>query len=211
MSITSHTASDMSGLPAAGPFAVPTEAIWRLSVDQYHEMVRAGILTDDDPVELLDGWLVPKMPKNRPHSVATRLVRTALERIVPHGWYVDSQEPITLSASEPEPDGIVVRGDPRQYGESQPGPADVALVVEVADATLHRDRTLKKALYAQAGIPAYWIVNLVDRIVEVYTEPSGDDRRPDYRLQRNYEAADQVPLALDGAEVGRVAVSALLP
>jgi hypothetical protein len=71
-------------------------------------MIRAGILTDDDPVELLEGWLVPKMPKNPPHRITTRLTREALVGILPTGWYVDTQEPITTADSEPEPDVVVV-------------------------------------------------------------------------------------------------------
>ena len=71
------------------PLAVPTEPVWQLSVEQYHEMIRVGILTENDPVELLDGWLVSKMPKNRPHSIATRRTCNTLERVVPTGWYVD--------------------------------------------------------------------------------------------------------------------------
>ena len=147
--------------------AVPTDLIWRLSVNQYHQMVCAGILTEEDPVELLAGWLVPKMPKNPPHRVATRLLRQALERVVPAGWYVDSQEPITTADSEPEPDVVVVRGETRQYLDRHPGPQDVALIIEVADTTLQRDRVLKQRIYAAAGIPVYWIVNLLDNQLEV--------------------------------------------
>src|SRR3954454_16855805 len=92
------------------PPAVPTDPIWRLSVDQYHEMIRTGILTEDHPAELLDGWLVPKTPRSPAHRAATPLLRTAIEGVVPAGWYVDTQEPITTADSEPEPDGMVVRG-----------------------------------------------------------------------------------------------------
>jgi hypothetical protein len=88
---------------ASGLAAVPGDLIWRLSVGQYHAMIRTGILTPDHPVELLDGWLVLKMPKNPPHRVATRLTCKALERVMPAGWYVDQQEPITTQNSEPEP------------------------------------------------------------------------------------------------------------
>jgi Uma2 family endonuclease len=145
-----------------------TEPVWQLSVEQYHEMIRTGILTEDDPVELLDGWLVPKMPKNRPHSIATQRTRQALEQAIPTGWYVEAQEPVTLSRSESEPDAAVVRGSPERYPDAPPRPEDVGLVVEVANSTLHRDRTTKKRLYAEAGIPVFWIVNLLDRQVEVY-------------------------------------------
>lgn len=136
--------TDITGTPAGRP-VVPAESVWRLSVDQYHEMVRAGIIAEDAPVELLDGLLVSKMTKSPMHAAATKLTQKALEQILPEGWHAAAQEPITLARSEPEPDVSVVRGDARQYLDHHPGPGDVALVVEVADASWQRDRTLKKA------------------------------------------------------------------
>lgn len=100
---------------------------YRLSVAQYHQMIAAGILTENDAVELLEGWLVSKMTKNRLHSLSTQLTREALAQIVPEGWYVDDQEPITMGDSEPEPDVIVVQGSRRDYTE-QPTGDKVALV-----------------------------------------------------------------------------------
>jgi len=191
--------------------AVPTEVIWRLSVDQYHAMLRAGILTEDDPVEMLEGWLVTKMPRNPQHRVVTQLTREALARLLPGGWYVDAQEPITTVDSEPEPDVTVVRGERRQYLDRHPGPQDVALVVEVADSSLQKDRSSKKRIYAAAGIREYWIVNLIEGQFEVYTEPSGPSEQPDYRQHRKYGPSDTVPVIIDGHEVGRLAVQALLP
>jgi Uma2 family endonuclease len=189
----------------------PDDFIWRLSVEQYHEMIRAAILTADDPVELLDGWLTYKMPKNPPHRIATRCAQKALEAVVPGGWYVDSQEPITLIDSEPEPDVMVVRGETRQYRDRHPGPDDVALIVEVADATIERDRGVKKRIYARAGIPVYWIINLLESVVEVYTEPSGPTESADYGQRRDYGISESVPVVIEGSEVGRVAVRDLLP
>jgi Uma2 family endonuclease len=196
---------------APGADGVPTEPIMRLSVDQYHEMINAGILMDGDPVELLEGWLVQKMAKKRPHSLATRRVRAALEALIPKGWYVDAQEPLTTRDSEPEPDALVVRGDPDDYPDRQPGPNDVALVVEVADGSLRRDRTLKKRIYARARVPVYWIVNLIEGHVEVYTGPTGLRDRPDYRQRRDYGPADELPVVIGRKEVGRISVRNLLP
>lgn len=191
--------------------AVPKELIWRLSVDQYHAMVRLGILTSDDPVELLEGWLIPKMPKNPLHRATTRLIREALEGVIPAGWYVDTQEPITTPDSEPEPDVVIVRGDTRHYLDRHPGPADVALVIEVADTTLQRDRELKKRLYASAGISVYWLMNLVERQLEVYTQPSGPKKQPIYAIQQIYRSNDKVPVILEGAEIARLPIQNLLP
>jgi Uma2 family endonuclease len=191
--------------------AVPPDVIWRLSVDQYHAMIHAGILTDDDPVELLEGWLVAKMPKNPLHRAVTRLIRQVLERLVPAEWYVDSQEPITTDDSEPEPDVVVVRGETRHYLDRHPGPHDVGSVIEAADTTLQRDRGFKKRLYARAGIPVYWIVHLSDNQCEVYTEPSGPEPQPDYRQRQDYGPSDVIPVVLAGVEVGRIAVQEFLP
>jgi Uma2 family endonuclease len=190
---------------------VPAEILWRLSVDQYHEMIRVGILTENDPVELVEGLLVRKMPKKPPHSIATQLTRDALEHHLPTGWFLNDQEPITTEYSEPEPDGSVVRGERRQYLDRHPGAQELALVVEVADTTLAYDRTTKKQLYARVGIPIYWIVNLVERQLEVYTDPSGPADLPDYGTRQNYGAEDELPIVIEGREVGRLAVRDLLP
>jgi Uma2 family endonuclease len=114
----------------------PYVPLWRLSVHQYHEMVRHGILAEDDEVELLDGLLVSKMTKSSAHSVARWLTQNSLAKVVPEGWYVDSQDGITLAASEPEPDVTVIRGQKRDYLENHPLAADLALVVEVSDSSL---------------------------------------------------------------------------
>ena len=153
------------------PTAIPSDTLWRLSVAQYHTMLQVGILEEGDRIELLEGILVAKMTKNPPHRISTKLIREALENITPDGWYVDSQEPITLVDSEPEPDVVIIRGKTTDYRDRHPVAADVVLVIEVADSTLERDRTTKQRIYARAGIAIYWILNLRDRQLEVYTEP----------------------------------------
>ncbi len=108
MSVISH-----NPLPPRAAFT--NEPIFRLSVDQYHELIRSGKLTDEDPVELIEGILVYKMPKNTPHATSTRLCRRAIERLLPANWFYDSQEPLTLADGEPEPDGMIVRGKIEDY------------------------------------------------------------------------------------------------
>jgi Uma2 family endonuclease len=191
--------------------AIPTEPVARFSVDQYHEMIRSGILSEGAPLELLDGWLVPKMTLNPPHSVATELLREALGSAVLQGWSIRVQQPLTLQTSEPESDAAVVRGGLRTYRDRHPAPEDTALVVEVADATLERDRTTKYRLYARAGIPVYWIVNLVDRQVEVHSDPTGPSGRPEYRQRRVYDASAELSTQIGEGRLAPLAVADLLP
>jgi len=189
------------------PPAVPTVPIYRLSVAQYQAIARHGILGPEDRVELINGWLVPKMTRIPPHTVATGLVNDALDAHRPAGWHVRGQEPVTLADSVPEPDLALVRGSRRDYLNAHPTAADVSLVVEVAESSLAFDRTTKRTLYAEAGIPAYWIVNLVDNVVEVHTAPAGGD----YTAVQAFAPGDEVPLVLGGVEVARVPVAELLP
>lgn len=196
--------------PEATP--VPDEPVHRFTVDEYHEIIRAGVLNTDDPLELLEGLLVQKMPKNPPHTIATQFLRDLLLAVLPAGWFVSDQEPVTTLDSEPEPDALVIRGTRRNYLERHPTPESVGLIVEVADATLRRDRGRKKRIYARANVPVYWIVNLIDRQVEVYTAPSGPDAaEPDYAQVQTYGPDDALPVVLDGNEVGRLTVRDLLP
>jgi Uma2 family endonuclease len=193
------------------PPIVPTEPVWRFSVEQYHQMIHLGILTKDDPVELLEGWIVRKMPKNPLHRATTKLTRNALEQIVPEGWYVDAQEPITLDDSEPEPDVVVVKGNTRDYLDRHPGAKDVALVIEVADSTLERDRNSKNRLYARAGILFYWLVNLPEQKVEVYTQPTTSTIKPTYQQRQEYSLSDEIVVFIEGLEVGRITVRDRIP
>lgn len=191
--------------------SVPKEPIWRLQVHQYQEMIRSGILTDDDPVELLEGWLVTKMPKNPPHRVTTQITRETLAHLIPSGWYVDDQEPITTKDSEPEPDIVIIQGDRRDYLARHPYADEVALVVEVADTTLQRDRTSKKRVYARAGIPIYWIINLPERKIEVYTKPLSNAEEPDYQEKQEYSPTDTIPVILNNQIMHTILVETLFP
>ena len=186
-------------------------SIYRFSLQQYHQMAKLGILEENNQVELLEGILVNKMTKNRAHSLATHRLRVLLEGLVPEGYYVESQEPTTTSDSEPEPDVMVVRGKLEDYQDQQPPASQVPLIVEVADSSLQHDRGWKKRIYARADIPVYWIVNLVQRQIEVFAEPSGESETPDYARCQIFASTQDVPVILDGKEVGQIAVKAVLP
>lgn len=181
----------------------------RFTVEQYHQLGDAAILSPEDRVELIDGWIREKPVQKPPHARSiTRLVRV-LPRIVPETYELLPQLPITLPTSEPEPDVVVARGPGERYDEMHPGPADVVLVIEVLDSTLDFDRGPKLLLYAAARLPVYWIVNIPDRRVEVYTNPRAG-RRPTYRTRTDFRRGSKVPIVLNGRTVGEVAVNDLL-
>jgi Uma2 family endonuclease len=183
----------------------------RFSVAEYHKLIEIGIITEDDNLELLEGYLVHKMSHNPPHDATIQKVMKRLFRILPPDWDLRVRSAITLTTSEPEPDLAVVRGDENTYLTRHPSPADIGLVIEVADATLAGDRIDKGRIYARAGITCYWIVNLVDRQVEVYTAPSGPTASPVYSQRQDLHTGDDIPLTLDGVVAASIPVRELLP
>ncbi len=185
--------------------------LWRISVARYHEMIAAGMLTENDRLELLEGFMVEKMTVNPPHTFVTETLRDLLGSQIMEGFFVNAQQPITLEDSEPEPDVIIVKGVRRDFRARHPAPENVALVVEVADSTLLQDQTWKKRIYARAGIPVYWIVNLNERQIEVYAQPSGPTSNPTYHQLVTYHEADEIPVVLNGTEIARLLVRTLLP
>jgi Uma2 family endonuclease len=188
----------------------PDEPVFRLSVEQYHNMISAGILTDDDPVELLEGVLVFKMPKNPPHETALGKCQDELPSAVPRGWIVRLQAPVTLSDSEPEPDVAIVRGARDDYRDRHPGPRDIAMLIEIADTTLERDRGMKLRAYARAGITQYCILDLAGRSAELYVEPQPDADEPRYAEPSVIREAGEISFRVGDATVA-VALSRLLP
>jgi len=197
--------------PPTNKLIYPSSQLWRISVNRYHEMIEAGLLTENDRLELLEGFLIEKMTVNPPHSFTTDQIRDELMAVIKSGYFVKSQQPITTDDSEPEPDVIVVQGNKRDFVKNHPGPQDIPLVVEVSDATLHQDQTWKKRIYAQTGIAIYWIVNLPDRQIEVYSQPSGPSDNPTYNQLHTYRETDEIPVILNGQEIAQLPVHELLP
>jgi len=183
----------------------------RFSVARYQRMIESGILTSEDKVELLENWVVLKMPRNPPHDGTIQVVDEVLGAFIPAGWRLRNQLTVELADSQPEPDFAVVRGNARTYLTRHPTAADTGLIIEVANSSLLRDQRDKTRIYARAGIPAYWIINLVDRRIEVYTQPSGPTAVPAYGAFQTFQPGDSVPLVLDGATVGSVPAAELLP
>src|SRR5262249_50725819 len=138
---------------------------------EYDRLIEQGFLHEDEPVELVDGQLMVSEPQGSQHAAGVSLVARALGRAIGLGWYVMVQLPLALDPdSEPEPDVAVVQGEPRDYRDEHP--SRPVLVVEVADSSLSFDRQNKGSLYARAGVPDYWIVNLIDRVLEVHRAPT---------------------------------------
>jgi len=155
--------------------AEPPFPVARFSVEQYHRMIESGAFGEDDRLELVDGWVVRKIAIGPGHEFSTGQLGALLQELLPPDMHLRIQAPLTLEDSEPEPDLAIVRGSRGDYRDHHPDASDVALVVEVSDTSLTTDR-LKGRTYARAGIPEYWIVNLVDRRVGVYRHAAGSTR-----------------------------------
>lgn len=181
----------------------------RFSVDDYHRMIDSGVFVDKR-VELLDGVVVDKMGHNPPHSSAVRRLIRILGKLLPADWITSSQLPITLKTSEPEPDLVIVIGPEERYDDRHPEPRDMGLVIEVSDDSLSRDRDEKGVIYAEARIAEYWIVNLVDKTVEVYSQPRSG-RRPVYKNVITLRSPQSVPLVLQGKTIANIPVKEILP
>ncbi len=183
-------------------------SLYRLSVERYEAMAASGVLTKRDRLHLIRGFLVSKMTKHPPHSLACEATRLAIEGLLPGGWHVRSDQPLRMpsQASVPEPDLAVARGSCWDYPDRHPEPADVAIVVEVADSSLRDNRGMAE-LYAAGGVPVYWIVNLVERQVEVYSDPSPAG----YGSRLILKPDQEIVVVVAGTEIGRIAVAAVLP
>lgn len=157
------------------------EFVRRLTVKDYDQMIRSGQILEGDPFELLDGQVVRKIRSQAggdPMSIGSEhgTVTTNLADLNPQlklqGCFMRTQLPLSLPPyDEPEPDGLIIRGTSGDYARRHPGAADVLCVIEVADTSLRRDRGYKRELYANVGLTPYLIFNLVDRVVEVHTQP----------------------------------------
>ena len=189
---------------------VPLFPVRRFTVDEYHRIMQAGVLTENESVELLEGWIVDKMPHNPIHDATIDQTAEVLRGRLPSGWRMRIQSAITTDDSEPEPDLVVVLGPASRYAACHPGPQDIALLIEVADSSLAHDRDVKVRLYARVGIAIYWIINLVDLQIEVYTQPSGPIANPGYRQHQTYRTGEVIPLVVAGQKEPPVAVRDLL-
>ncbi len=191
-----------------------------LNVDQYHRMIETGILPEGSNVELLDGLLVLKdrrdsrgdiMNVGPRHSGLVTVLYKLLDQLVePHGCHARCQQPITLPpGNEPEPDVSVAIGDWQRYFEQHPTASELVVVIEIADSSLRQDRDMKHRIYALAGIPAYWIVNVPQRQIECLTQANSDLNQ--YQDRQVFGTDDSISLTLPAGQSVTFAISDLFP
>jgi Uma2 family endonuclease len=194
------------------PTFVPApETVRRFTVEQYHTFIQAGVFHPEERLELLEGWIVRKVSHTPLHDATVDQVQEAIRARLSNDWRIRDESAITTADSEPEPDVVVARGRASRYAENHPGGVDIALVVEVADSSLHRDRVEKGPIYARAGIPEYWIVNLPERMVEVYSQPVGAGIEAKYAEPRRFTLNDCIPVIIGAQSLRPIPVKEILP
>jgi Uma2 family endonuclease len=200
----------MTGLTSAPvPLSPPPGLVpYRIPVETYEAMVASGVFTRSDRLELIEGILVKKMTKGRKHSAGSEKSYRAIDRALPGGWHARAEKPVRLPTrdSMPEPDISVVRGEPDDYLDLDPGPDDVALVVEVSDSTIVAVRIMATT-YGGGPISAYWVVNAIDRQIEVYANPVDGVYPPPIIVPET----GAVDLIIDGQVVAGLPAADLLP
>ncbi len=186
----------------------------RITVEEYHRVLDSGSLGPEPKVELLEGVIVTKMSKNPPRNLACDLIQHLLARLLlPLGYFHSMATSMAIEDrdGEPEPDVMILRGQPRDYAGRRRTPADAALLMEVSDTSYDYDRYAKWVTYAAARVPVYWILDLNRRQQEVHTEPTGEGDAAVYGRTQIFGPDDEVALILDGREVGRFPVKEILP
>jgi Uma2 family endonuclease len=189
---------------------LPPYPVRKFSVEDYFKLVDVGLLDEDDYCELLEGWIVPKIGKKPLHDGTIDLVLDVLGKLLPSGWYPRVQNVLQTATSAPEPDFAVARGQPGCFSDRHPQGSDVGLVIEVADSTLQIDRR-KAKIYAEAGVPVYWIINLPERCMEVFENPQLQAEGLRYSAPQVLRGTDELEVILDGQSAGRIACAKLLP
>jgi len=143
-----------------------------ISLDMYHRMIEVNILSEDDPVELIEGYIITMSPKGSRHAACVSKLNDWFMPQLAGKAQLRVQDPIQIpELSEPEPDLVLVSPREDFYAYAHPLPEDVLLIMEVADSSLAMDREVKSTLYATARIAHYWILNLADQQLEVFAHP----------------------------------------
>lgn len=185
---------------------------YRLTVQQFEQMIGAGVFPEGAHVELLGGMLVDDGVRKPPRNFTVGELGDTLRHILPSGWFIREEKSMELGRFwRPGPDLVVARGRQRDYATRSPGAEDVGVVIEVADTTYAKDRGVKWRRYAATRVPIYWIVNLSKKQLEVYTIPTGRGKEANYRDSISYGPDAMVPVVIESREVGRFAVRDILP
>lgn len=164
---------------------------------QYEKMIALGIIDPEARVELIDGEIIAMSPANEPHEGMVRLILNRLMPLVGRLATVDVQNAIALDdRSRPEPDLMLLKHRPDAYRDHRPGPQDVLLLIEVADSSLQKDRTVKLPRYARAGISEVWIIDVEGHCVEVYRGPVGERYGQYFVLQQGHVLCSALPQIL---------------
>jgi len=154
------------------------------TVDEYHRLAEVGVLHEDERVELLNGQIIHMMPIGPFHGGSVKWLAAFFHDPTRQRWITSVQDPLHLGElDEPQPDLMLLRPRNDFYRTAHPTPPDVFLVIEVADSTLIMDREEKLPIYARAGIPEVWIVNLPERLVEVYRQPTSGGYTETHRIR----------------------------
>jgi len=185
---------------------------YRLTVEQFLAMIAAGVFPEDDRVELLGGMLTEPMTKYPPHDFTVGRLGKLLDGMLIEPWFAREEKALVLGRSwRPEPDISVLRGPDDLYDKHAPTAVDVAFLIEVAESSYAIDRGRKWRRYAAARVATYWIVNLASRRIEVYRDPAGRGRVACYREAAIFDENAQVPVIIDGQNLGLIAVRDVLP
>jgi Uma2 family endonuclease len=196
--------------PPAETISSPVERPYLFSVDDFYRMVDLDFFPDDVRVGLWEGQVYEEMGKKHPHSLSWAKLNSALGQILPRGWSLWAECSIAISLNKaPMPDMLILRGDLDDFEDRRPVAADVSLLVELADSSLKIDTGAKLVAYAQAGISVYWVINLREKVIYVYSDPIPTEGR--YATSTAIGRDGMVPLILDGVQVALIAASDLLP
>jgi len=165
-----------------------TEGRKLFTVEEFELMVQAGVLKEDDRLELIEGELITMSPIGSGHASRIRLITRLMYAQVGDKAIIAVQDPVRLARSEPQPDLALLRPRPDGYKRSHPQAADILLIIEIADTSANYDRTVKVPLYGRSGVPEVWLIDLFESVVEVYRTPASVG----YRAKQTYAAGDSL-------------------
>jgi Uma2 family endonuclease len=203
--------STLASMPTqpAGPIRIP-RPLYRMSLEQYESLIATGFFTKHDDVHLINGYVVNRMAESPEHGAVCDVIRRTMEVILlaVAGWHARGQNGLKIPSqvSIPRPDLAIVRGDWRDYLNRYPESRDTALVVEVSVSSLDEDRAMAD-IYAAGGVPVYWIVNVDDGQVEVYSDPGPSG----YQSHEVLAPGHVLSVMVNGVEVGEIPVADILP